>query len=117
MFRFRPILKSLFSIRDCTWLSVKTKCCMIELEKRVFKRACLHQMKVRRWTLYCHKTEWIPVDFWAPVCSNCKRIRTTRLTLDGLRLQRLKKFVDKNEEARLIRLFYYTPIRRRLELM
>ena len=37
------------------------------------------------------------------------------LTLDGLRLQRQKKFADKNEEARLIRRFYYTPIRRRLE--
>ena len=35
--------------------------------------------------------------------------------LDGLRLKRQKAFVDKNEEARLIRLFYYTPIRRRLE--
>ena len=52
-----------------------------------------------------------------PRCPHCRRIRTTRLTLDGLRLQRLKKFVDKNEEARLIRLFHYTPIRRRLELM
>ena len=28
---FRPIVESLFWIRDCTWLSVKTKCCMIEL--------------------------------------------------------------------------------------
>ena len=35
--------------------------------------------------------------------------------LDGLRLKSQKAFVDKNEEARLIRLFYYTPIRRRLE--
>ena len=38
------------------------------------------------------------------------------LTLDGVVLQRQKKFVDKNEEARLIRLYYYTP-RRRLEFM
>ena len=49
-------------------------------------------------------------------CPHCKRIRTTRLTLDGLRLQRQQKFVDKNEEARLIQIYYYTPIRRRLEL-
>ena len=67
--------------------------------------------------MYCHKIEWIPVNFWAPVCSHCRRIRTTGLTLDGLRLKRQKKFFDKNEEARLIRLFYYTPIRRRLEFM
>ena len=32
-------------------------------------------------------------------------------------VQRQKKFVDKNEEARLIHRFYYTPIRRRLEFM
>ena len=49
-----------------------------------------------------------------PRCPQCKIIRTTRLTLDGLRLKRQKAFVDKNEEERLIRLFYYTPIRRRL---
>ena len=52
-----------------------------------------------------------------PMCSYCKRIRTTQLTLHGLRLKRQKKFVDKNEEARLIRRFYYTPIRRCLEFM
>ena len=40
-----------------------------------------------------------------PSCPQCKRIRTTRLTLDGLRLKRQKAFVDKNEEERLIRLF------------
>ena len=28
---FRSIVESLFWIKDCTWLSVKTKCCMIEL--------------------------------------------------------------------------------------
>ena len=32
-------------------------------------------------------------------------------------VKELTKFVDKNEEARLIRRFYYTPIRRRLEFM
>ena len=61
--------------------------------------------------MYCHKT----VNAEKLLCSHCKRIRSTQLTLDGLRLQRQKKFVDKNEEARLIRRFYYTPIRRRLE--
>ena len=40
-----------------------------------------------------------------------------RLTLDGLCLKQQKAFVDKNEEERLIRLFYYTPIRRRLDFM
>ena len=67
--------------------------------------------------MYCHKTEWIPVNAKIPKCSQCKRIRTTQLTLDGLCLQRQKKFVDKNEEACLIRRFYYTPIRIRLEFM
>ena len=67
--------------------------------------------------MYCHKTEWIPVNAKILMCSQCKRIRTTQLTLDGLRLQSQKKFVDKNEEARLIRRFYYTPIRRHLEFM
>ena len=67
--------------------------------------------------MYCHKTEWISVNARLPMCSYCKRIRTTQLTLDALRLKRQKKFVDKNEEARLIRRFYYTPIRRRLEFM
>ena len=67
--------------------------------------------------MYCHKTEWIPVNAKIPMCSQCKRIRTTQLTLDGLRLKKQKKFVDKNEEARLIRRFYYTEIRRRLEFM
>ena len=80
-------------------------------------RNCLNQLKQRRWAMYCHKTEWIPVNAKILMCSQCKRIRTTQLTLDGLRLQRQKKFVDKNEEARLIRRFYYTPIRRRLEFM
>ena len=65
--------------------------------------------------MYCHKTEWISVNAEKLLCSQCKRIRSTQLTLDGLRLPRQKKFVDKNEEARLIRRFYYTPIRRRLE--
>ena len=78
-------------------------------------RNCLNQLKQRRWTMYCHKTEWIPVNAEKLLCYHCKRIRSTQLTLDGLRLQRQKKFVDKNEEARLIRRFYYTPIRRRLE--
>ena len=49
-------------------------------------------------------------------CAHCNKIRRTQLTLDGLRLKRQKKFVDKNEEARLIRLYYYSPIRRRLAL-
>ena len=78
-------------------------------------RNCLNQLKQRRWATYCHKTEWIPVNAEKPLCSQCIKIRSTQLTLDGLRLQRQKKFVDKNEEARLIRRFYYTPIRRRLE--
>ena len=80
-------------------------------------RNCLNQLKQRKWAMYCHKTEWIPVNAKIPMCSQCKRIRTTQLTLDGLRLQRQKKFVDKNEEAHSIRRFYYTPIRRHLEFM
>ena len=67
--------------------------------------------------MYCHETEWIPVNVRVPVCSQCNRIRSTQLTLDGLRLKRQKKFVDKNKEARLIREYYYSPIRRRLEFM
>ena len=67
--------------------------------------------------MYCHKTEWIPVNVRVPVCSQFNRIRSTKLTLDGLRLKRQKKFVDKNKEARLIREYYYSPIRRRLEFM
>ena len=83
-------------------------------------RNCLNQLKIRRWNTYCNKTEWIVTKYARygedPRCPQCKRIRTTGLTSDGLRLKRQKKFVDKNEEARLIRLFYYTP-RRRLEFM
>ena len=83
----------------------------LKRQKRVFKNALvdrfileifLNQLKLRRWNMYCHKTEWIPVNAKIPMCSQCKRIRTTQLTLDGLRLKRQKKFVDKNEEARLI---------------
>ena len=81
----------------------------------------MNQLKVRRWNTYCYKTEWIVTKFARygedPSCPQCKRIRTTQLTLDGLRLKRQKKSVDKNEEARLIRDYYYTPIRRRLEFM
>ena len=80
-------------------------------------RNCLNQLKLRRWNMYCHKTEWIPVNAKIPMCSQCKRIKTAQLTLDGLRLKKQQKSVDKNEEARLIRRFYYTPIRRRLEFM
>ena len=36
------------------------------------------------------------------------------LTLDRLRLKRQKQKVDQNEETRLMRLFYYTPICREL---
>ena len=80
-------------------------------------RNYLNQLKQQRWVMYSHKTEWTPMNAKIPMCSQCKRIRTIQLTLDGLRLQRHKKFVDKNEEARLIRRFYYTPIRRHLEFM
>ena len=84
-------------------------------------RNFLNQLKVRRWNTYCHKTEWVVTKYACygedPRCPQCKRIKTTRLTLDGLRLKRQKAFVDKNEEARLIQLFYYTPIRRRLKFM
>ena len=81
----------------------------------------MNQLKVRRQNTYCHKTEWVVTKYARygedRRCPQCQRIKTTRLTLDGLRLKHQKAFVDKNEEARLIRLFYYTPIRRRLELM
>ena len=45
---------------------------------------------------------------------NVKELGQRVLTLDGLRLKRQKQKVDKNEETRLMRLFYYTPIRREL---
>ena len=84
-------------------------------------RNILNQLKVQRWNTYCHKTEWIVTKYARagedPRCPQFKRIRTTRLTLDGLRLKQQKAFVDKNEEERLIRLFYYIPIRRRLDFM
>ena len=82
-------------------------------------RNTVNALKLRRWNTYCPKTEWVAVMNAKygedERCQQCKRIRTTRLTLDGLRLQRQKKFVDKNVEAHLIRTFYYTPIRRRIE--
>ena len=78
-------------------------------------RNSLNQLKVRRWTMYCHATEWIPTNFWSTTCPHCKRIQETRLTLDGICLKRQKKFVDKNAEERLIRTYYFSPIRRRLE--
>ena len=84
-------------------------------------RNILNQLKVQRWNTYCHKTEWIVTKYARagedPRCPQFKRIRTTRLTLDGLRLKQQKAFVGKNEEERLIRLFYYIPIRRRLDFM
>ena len=84
-------------------------------------RNILNQLKVQRWNTYCHKTEWIVTKYGRagedPRCPQFKRIRTTRLTLDGLRLKQQKEFVGKNEEERLIRLFYYTPIRRQLHFM
>ena len=83
-------------------------------------RNILNQLKVQRWNTYCHKTEWIVTKHARagedPRCPQCKRTRTTRLTLDGC-LKRQKTFIDKNEEERLIRLFYYTPIRRQLHFM
>ena len=82
-------------------------------------RNTVNALKVKRWTSYCPKTEWVAVKYLKyredERCQHCKRIRPTSLTLDGLHLQRQKKFVDKNAEARLIRAFYYTPIRRRIE--
>ena len=78
----------------------------------VYFRKCLTQLKLQRWNTYCHKTEWIAIKYAKygedGRCQHCKRIRTTGLTLDGLRLKRQKQKVDRNEETRLIRLFYYT---------
>lgn len=86
----------------------------------VYFRNTINALKLRRWNTYCHKTEWVAVKYQKygedSRCPHCKRIRTTHLTLDGLRLQTQKKFVDKNAEARLIQNYYYSPIRRRLEL-
>ena len=105
---FRPILDSLFWIKDTEWLSVKNVLLNTIVDCFCF-RNILNQLKVQRWNTYCHKTEWIVTKYARagedPRCPQCKRIRTTRLTLDGLRLKRQKAFVDKNEEERLIRLF------------
>ena len=84
----------------------------------VYFRKCLKQLQVRRWDTFCRKTGWVTTKFARygedPRCPQCKRIRTTGLTLDGLRLKRQKQKVDQNEETRLMRLFYYTPISREL---
>ena len=84
----------------------------------VYFRKCLKQLQVRRWDTFCRKTGWVATKSARygedPRCPQCKRIRTTGLTLDGLRLKRQKQKVDQNEETRLMRLFYYTPIRREL---
>ena len=81
-------------------------------------RNTINVLKLRRWNTYCHKTEWVAIKHVKngeeSRCLHCKRIRTTRLTLDGLRLQRQKKFENKNEEARLIQTYYFSPIRRRI---
>ena len=67
---------------------------------------------MRRYLCVPNKTEWIAIKYAKygedGRCQHCKRIRTTGLTLDGLRLKRQKQKVDRNEETRLIRLFYYT---------
>ncbi|CAH3173640.1 unnamed protein product [Porites lobata] len=47
-------------------------------QHRVNFRNCLNQLKLRRWNMYCHKTEWIPVNGKIPMCSQCKRIKTTQ---------------------------------------
>ena len=95
----------------------------LNCKKRVLKRACCFTLEIVwiRWnfkdgTCTVIKHNGFPLML-CYLCSYCKRIRTTNLTLDGLRLKRQKKFVDKNEEARLIRRFYYTTTRRRLEFM
>ena len=49
-------------------------------------RNILSQLKVQRWNTYCHKTEWIVTKnarAGDPRCPQCKRIRTTRLTLNN----------------------------------
>ena len=43
----------------------------------------------------------------------CDRLRM-HLTLDGIRLKRLKDFVHKNAEERTIQSLYCFPVRRRL---
>ncbi|CAH3117187.1 unnamed protein product [Porites lobata] len=57
-------------------------------QHRVNFRKCLTQLKLRRWNTYCHKTEWVAIKYAKygedPRCPHCRRIRTTRLTLDGL---------------------------------
>ena len=84
----------------------------------VYFRKCLKQLQVRRLDSMCRKTGWIATKSSRygedPRCPHCKRIRTTNLTLDGLRLKGQKQKVDQNEETRLMRLFYYTPICREL---
>ena len=75
----------------------------------VYFRKCLKQLQGRRLVSMCRKTGWVAIQIGQdPRCPHCKRIRTTNLTLDGLRLKRQKQKVDRNEETRLIRLFYYT---------
>lgn len=75
----------------------------------IFCRDCLNQMKQRQ---YCRVTEWIAVNAYLPPCCYCRRIYRAGLTLDGLRLKRNNKFVDKNQEQRLIYKYYRQRISR-----
>lgn len=68
----------------------------------------MNQITQRRYFAYCYKTKWNSTRACLG-CLQCDRIRT-HLTLDGVRLKRLGKFVDKNAEERTIQSLYHFPI-------
>ena len=67
----------------------------------------MNQLKQRRVYGYCYKTKWIGVSHEDYACLQCRRIRS-HLTLDGVRLKRVGKFVDKNAEEHAIRALYFS---------
>lgn len=79
----------------------------------LYCRHVVNQLKQRRTLFYCLQTKWVPVRYGNFECLQCKRIKT-RLTLDGVRLKQQGKFVDKNHEARSIRVLYFSHRRQHL---
>lgn len=66
----------------------------------------MNQITQRRVISFCLSTKWIAVNEHISPCRQCNRIYQTCLTLDGLRLKRNNRFVDKNAEQRLIYDYY-----------
>jgi len=81
----------------------------------VFRHA-MSELQQRKDLTYCRKTKWIFVKNERFTCSQCKRVRHARLTLDGCRLKRQGKFVDKNAEDRQMKVLYFVRARRCLNL-